>query len=64
MKNTDHKGTQWKLFQNFSFWNSFLDLTGKTGPLTGFSKSLSKTNRVLDKLNGPDSPVFLCDFMF
>jgi hypothetical protein len=39
-----------KLFQNFSFWNSFLRFNRKTGPLAGFSKSLSKTNRVLDKL--------------
>jgi hypothetical protein len=29
-----------KLFQNFSFWNSFLRFSGKTGLLTGFSKSL------------------------
>jgi hypothetical protein len=31
---------QMRLFQNFSFWNSFLGFTGKTGVLTGFSKSL------------------------
>jgi hypothetical protein len=36
-----------KLFQNFSFWNSFLGFNGKTGLLAGFSKSLSKTNRIL-----------------
>jgi hypothetical protein len=28
------------LFQNFSFWNSFLGFNGKTGILSGFSKSL------------------------
>jgi hypothetical protein len=38
-----------RLFQNFSFWNSFLDLKGKTGLLTGFSKGLFKTNRVLEQ---------------
>jgi hypothetical protein len=38
-----------KLFQNFSFWNSFLRFNRKTGPLAGFSKSLSKTNRVLEQ---------------
>jgi hypothetical protein len=32
-----------------AFWNSLLNLTGKTGLLTGFSKSLSKTNRVLEQ---------------
>ncbi|MDR1025505.1 MAG: hypothetical protein LBL56_07235, partial [Treponema sp.] len=36
-------------FQNFSFWNSFLEFSGKTGLLTGFSKSLFKTNRVLEQ---------------
>jgi hypothetical protein len=39
-----------RLFQNFSFWNSFLRFRGKTGLLTGFSKSLAKTNRVLARL--------------
>jgi hypothetical protein len=29
-----------RLFQNFSFWNSFLRFNRKTGLLTGFSKSL------------------------
>jgi hypothetical protein len=29
-----------RLFQNFSFWNSFFGFDGKTGLLTGFSKSL------------------------
>jgi hypothetical protein len=29
-----------RLFQNFSFWNSFLDLKGKTGHLAGFSQEL------------------------
>jgi hypothetical protein len=29
-----------RLFQNFSFWNSFLEFNGKTGFLFGFSKSL------------------------
>jgi hypothetical protein len=38
-----------RLFQNFSFWNSFLEFSGKTGLLTGFSESLSKTNRVLEQ---------------
>ncbi|MDR2741508.1 MAG: hypothetical protein LBB98_05050 [Treponema sp.] len=31
---------QMRLFQNFSFWNSFLGFTGKTGFSIGFSKSL------------------------
>jgi hypothetical protein len=38
-----------RLFQNFSFWNSYLEFRGKTGLLTGFSKSLFKTNRVLEQ---------------
>jgi predicted nucleic acid-binding protein len=38
-----------RLFQNFRFGNSFLKFNGKTGLLTGFSKSLSKTNRVLEQ---------------
>jgi hypothetical protein len=43
-----------RLFQNFSFWNSRLEFKGKTGlgliwGLTGFSKSLSKTNRALEQ---------------
>jgi hypothetical protein len=38
-----------RLFQNFSFGNSFLRFRGKTGFLTGFSKSLAKTNRVLEQ---------------
>jgi hypothetical protein len=42
-----------KLFQNFSFWNSFLRFNRKTGLLTGFSKSLSKTNRVLEQAQIP-----------
>jgi hypothetical protein len=40
---------QLRLFQNFSFWNSFLRFNRKTGLLTGFSKSLFKTNRVLEQ---------------
>jgi hypothetical protein len=43
-----------RLFQNFNFWNSCLELSGKTGLSTGFSKSLSieakvRTNRVLEQ---------------
>jgi hypothetical protein len=38
-----------RLFQNFSFWNSFPEFNGKTGLWAGFSKSLSKTNRVLEQ---------------
>jgi hypothetical protein len=43
-----------RLFQNFSFGNSFLRFNRKTGPdfksdLAGFSKRLSKTNRVLEQ---------------
>jgi hypothetical protein len=43
-----------RLFQNFSFWNSFLRFSRKTGLLAGFSKSLSiepevRTNRVLEQ---------------
>jgi hypothetical protein len=38
-----------RLFQNFSFWNSYLEFSGKTGLSAGFSKSLSKTNRVLEQ---------------
>jgi D-alanyl-D-alanine carboxypeptidase (penicillin-binding protein 5/6) len=43
-----------RLFQNFSFWNSFLRFNRKTGPLAGFLKSLSiepevRTNRVLEQ---------------
>jgi hypothetical protein len=38
-----------RLFQNFSFWNSFFRFNRKTWTLTGFSKSLSKTNRVLEQ---------------
>jgi hypothetical protein len=40
---------QLRLFQNFSFWNSFSGFNGKTGLLAGFSRSLSKTNRVLEQ---------------
>jgi hypothetical protein len=29
-----------RLFQNFSFWNSFSGFDGKTGFLAGFSRSL------------------------
>jgi tetratricopeptide (TPR) repeat protein len=36
-------------FQNFSFGNGFLRFNGKIGLLTGFSTSLSKTNRVLEQ---------------
>jgi hypothetical protein len=38
-----------RLFQNFSFWNSNLKFNRKTELLAGFSKSLSKTNRVLEQ---------------
>jgi len=37
-----------RLFQNFSFWKSLLRFKGKTGLLSGFSKAISKTNRVLE----------------
>jgi transposase InsO family protein len=46
-----------RLFQNFSFWNSYLEFRGKTGFSTGFPKSLSKTNRVLEQ--APFSTPFL-----
>jgi hypothetical protein len=36
---------QSRLFQNFSFWNSFLRFDGKTGFLTGFSGSLFHRTR-------------------
>jgi len=36
-----------RLFQNFSFWKSYLRFGGKTGAWAGFSKAIFKTNRVL-----------------
>lgn len=42
------KKTIVSLFQNFSFWKSFLGFIGKTGGLSGFSKAISETNRVLE----------------
>jgi hypothetical protein len=38
-----------KLFQNFSFWNSFLGFRGKTGLLPVFPRACFKTNRVLEQ---------------
>jgi hypothetical protein len=38
-----------RLFQNFSFWNGFSGFNGKTGLLAGFSRGLSKINRVLEQ---------------
>jgi hypothetical protein len=43
-----------RLFQNFSFWNSFLEFDRKTGPLAGFPRACSvepkvRTNRVLEQ---------------
>jgi hypothetical protein len=35
-----------RLFKNFSFWNSYLDFGGKTGPLPVFPRACSKTVRV------------------
>jgi hypothetical protein len=55
---------QERLFQNFSFWNSLLRFRGKTGLLTGFSKSLAKTNRVLEQAQDPHlfgSPWLIAD---
>jgi hypothetical protein len=37
-----------RLFQNFSFWNSFLRFNRKTGLLPVFRRVCSKTNRVLE----------------
>jgi hypothetical protein len=31
------------------FWKTYLRYRGKTGLLTGFSKSLAKTNQVLEQ---------------
>jgi hypothetical protein len=38
-----------RLFQNFSFWNSFLEFSGKTGLLPVFPGAWLKTNRVLEQ---------------
>jgi hypothetical protein len=38
-----------KLFQNFSFWNSFLGFRGKTGLLPVFPGAYSKSNRVSEQ---------------
>jgi hypothetical protein len=56
-----------RLFQNFSFWNSFLRFKRKTGLLAGFSKSLSigpevRTNRVLKQ--APFFFLFLTAFFY
>jgi hypothetical protein len=48
---TGQNFNQTKAVPKLQFWNSFPGLSGKTGLLTGFSRSLSKTNRVLDRLN-------------
>jgi hypothetical protein len=40
-----------EVFQKLQFLESYLRFTGKSGLKAAFSKSLSKTNRVLDKLN-------------
>jgi hypothetical protein len=38
-----------RLFQNFSFWNSFLEFSGKIGLLPVFPGAWFKTNRVLEQ---------------
>jgi hypothetical protein len=38
-----------RLYQNFSFWNSFLEYSGKTGLLPVFPGAWFKTNRVLEQ---------------
>jgi hypothetical protein len=40
---------QWRLSQNFSFWESNLGFMGKNGLQTVFSSAFHKTNRVLGK---------------
>ncbi|MDR1239710.1 MAG: hypothetical protein LBK27_06325, partial [Treponema sp.] len=45
-----------RLFQNFSFWNSNLRFTWKSGHLTAFPRGCFKTNRVLEQ--PPLSPCF------
>jgi hypothetical protein len=45
--NVDIMDRQPRLFQNFSFWNSFLGFRGKTGLLPVFPRACFKTNRVL-----------------
>ena len=37
-----------RFFQNFSFWKNYLRFSRKTGFQDGFSKAVSKTNRVLE----------------
>jgi tetratricopeptide (TPR) repeat protein len=44
-----------RLFQTFSFLNSYLALIGKTGPLPVFPRACSKTNRVLEQALLPES---------
>jgi hypothetical protein len=39
-----------RLFQNFSFWNSFLEFDRKTGLLAGFPKLVSKPTGFWNKL--------------
>jgi hypothetical protein len=39
-----------RLFQNFSFWNSFLRFNGKTGLLTGFPRACPKLTGFWNKL--------------
>jgi flagellar protein FliO/FliZ len=41
--------SQMRLFQNFSFWNSYLRFTWKSGHLTAFPRGCFKTNRVLEQ---------------
>jgi hypothetical protein len=46
-KPTDIRNCQERLFQNFSFWNSFLRFRGNPGLLLVFPRACFKTNRVL-----------------
>jgi hypothetical protein len=39
-----------RLFQHFSFWNSYLEFRGKTGPLPVFPRVCSETNGFWNKL--------------
>jgi V/A-type H+-transporting ATPase subunit K len=39
-----------RLFQNFSFWNSYLEFSGKSGYSAAFPRAWDKTNRVWNKL--------------
>jgi hypothetical protein len=43
---------QIRLFQSFSFWNSFLEFSRKTGPLDGFSGSLVQNQPCFETSSG------------